>query len=320
MSSTNNYKIYVSLNDNTERMTQMDKIKGVIPPMITPFKENGDVDYEGFAANIMKWNCDKLAGYLVAGSNSETVYLSEAEKLELVRITVESSAAGRIIIAGTGLESAKETIVFTNKCAKLGAHSALVLTPSFYSGSMDTRAMIKYFSSVANNSDIPILIYNVTKFTHVNISAEAVAELSRHPNIVGIKDSNGDVPQLATFLRVADPSFQVMTGTFSAWYPALALGVTGIISAMANCCPNEIAEVQELFDAGNLEKAIDLYQQMFSVNTAITGTFGIAGLKFVADYIGYTGGYVRNPLSDSSEADKVKLTEILRKAQVKRHH
>ena len=294
----------------------MNKVKGVIPPMITPFKESGDVDYDGFASNVQKWNQDKMSGYLVIGSNSETCYLSEEEKLELVKLTVKNAAPGRAIMAGTGLESARETITFTNKCARLGAQSALVLTPHYYGGSMNTSAMIKFFTAVADSSDIPVLLYNVSKFTGVNISAEAVAELSRHPNIVGMKDSNGDVPQLATFLRVADPSFQVMTGTFSAWYPALTLGITGIISAMANCCPNEITEVQELFDAGEWECARDLYQRMFPVNGAVTGGFGIAGLKFATDYCGYTGGYVRNPLSDSSEEDKKKLAAILQKAKV----
>lgn len=286
--------------------------------MITPFKTNGDVDYDGFASNIRKWNGDKLAGYLVIGSNSETVYLSEEEKLELVRLTAENAAPGRRVMVGSGLESARETITLTNKCAKLGAHCALILTPFYYGSSMTTQALIRYFSVVADSSEIPILLYNVTKYTHVNISAEAVTELSKHPNIVGMKDSNGDVPQLATFLRVADPGFQVLTGTFAAWYPALTLGITATISAMANCCPNEIAEVQELFDAGDWEGARRVYQRMFPVNAAVTGTFGISGLKFATGYSGYTGGSVRNPLIDSSDEDKVKLTAILEKALVRK--
>ncbi|MCL2873948.1 MAG: dihydrodipicolinate synthase family protein [Defluviitaleaceae bacterium] len=295
----------------------MNKIKGVLPPMITPFKENGDIDYEGFISNIQKWNKDKIAGYLVIGSNSETVYLNEEEKLNLVKYTVENAAPGRAVMVGSGLESTRETISFTNKCARLGAHSALVLTPFYYGSSMTTKSLIKHFTTVADASDIPILIYNVSKFTHVNISADAIVELSRHPNIVGMKDSNGDVPQLATFLRVADPSFQVMTGTFSAWYPALALGITGIISAMANCCPNEITETQELFDAGKWEEARDLYNRMFPVNAAVTGAFGVAGLKFATDYTGYKGGRVRSPLLDSSDEEKSKIIEILQRAKIK---
>jgi len=296
----------------------MQKIKGVIPPMITPFKENGDVDYDGFISNVQKWNNDKLAGYLVIGSNSETVYLNEEEKLELIKHTVQNAAPERFVMAGTGLESTRETIKLTNKAAKLGATSALVLTPFYYNAAMTTKAMINYFTTVADHSDIPVLLYNVSKFTGINLSSEAIATLSKHPNIVGMKDSNGDVPQLATFLRVADPSFQIMTGTYSAWYPALALGITGIVSAMANCCPNEITETMELFDAGKLEESMALYQRMFPVNGAVTGAFGVAGLKFATDYAGYTGGYVRSPMIDSSDEDKVKLTAILEKAGVKK--
>jgi len=291
------------------------KIHGVLPPMITPFKENGDVDYEGFASNVRRFNEAPLAGYLVIGSNSETAFLSEEEKLELVRLTKENAAPGRQILVGSGLDSVRETIRLTNACAKLGADAALVLTPSYYSDAMGTKNLIRYFTEVADNAEIPVLIYNVTKFTHVNISADALAVLSRHPNIVGMKDSNGNVPQLATELRVADPSFQVMTGTFGAWYPALTMGITGIISAMANCCPEPIAEVQALYDAGRLQEAFDLYQRWFPVNAAVTGKYGIGGLKYCADRCGYTGGFVRNPLLDSTEQEKKELDAILAAAQ-----
>lgn len=292
----------------------MEKIHGVIPPMVTPFKSNGDLDTDGFVSNVKKWNNDKLAGYLVIGSNSETVYLSEEEKLELVKLTVEHAKKDRLIMVGSGLESARETIKLTNKCAKLGAQCALVLTPFYYGSAMDSKAMIRFFTEVADNSDIPILLYNVSKYTHVNIGADAIAELSRHKNIVGMKDSNGDVPQLATFLRVADPSFQVMTGTFSAWYPALTMGTTAIISAMANCSPNEIAETQELYEAGKQKEAYDLYQRMFPVNSAVTGGFGIAGLKYACNYLGYSGGHVRNPLTDCNAAQQEQLRAIIDKA------
>jgi len=292
----------------------MQRIHGVIPPMVTPFKANGDLDSGAFVSNVKKWNEARLAGYLVIGSNSETVYLSEDEKLELVKLTVEHAKKDRLIMVGSGLESARETIRLTNKCASFGAHCALVLTPFYYSPSMDSKAMIRFFTEVADNSDIPVLIYNVSKFTHVNIGADAVAELSRHKNIVGMKDSNGDVPQLATFLRVADPGFQVMTGTYSAWYPALTMGIDATISAMANCCPNEITETQELYEAGKQKESFDLYQRMFPVNAAVTVSYGIAGLKYACDYLGYSGGRVRNPLADCTETQREQLRAIIDKA------
>jgi len=282
--------------------------------MITPFKAKGELDSKAFVSNIEKWNKDELSGYLVLGSNSETVYLSDKEKLELVKLTSEHAKKGRLIIAGSGLESARETIKLTNKCAKLGAHCALILTPYYYDSSMDSKAMIRFFTKVADSCDIPILIYNVTKFTGVNIKADAIAELSRHKNIVGMKDSNGDVPQLATFLRVADKSFQIMTGTYSAWYPALTMGISATISAMANCCPNEIAKTQVLYEKGKQKESFELYQRMFPLNAAVTGNFGIPGLKYACDYLGYEGGHVRNPLSDCSEAQKEQLKVIVDKA------
>ena len=292
----------------------MNRIHGVIPPMVTPFREDGELDRDAFVSNIEKWNKDPLAGYLVIGSNSETVYLSEEEKIDLLKLTVEHADKNRLIMVGSGLESARETIKLTNKCASVGAHCALVLTPFYYGSSMDSAAMIRFFTEVADHSDIPVYIYNVTKFTHVNISADAVAELSHHKNIAGMKDSNGDVPQLATFLRVADPDFQVMTGTFSAWYPALTMGINATISAMANCCPGEIADTQRLYEEGNPGESLALYQRMFPVNTAVTGTFGIAGLKFACDYLGYSGGHVRNPLSDCSKIQQEQLKVIIDKA------
>ena len=292
----------------------MKKIHGVIPPMITPFRAKGELDTAAFVSNIEKWNKDRLAGYLVIGSNSETAYLSEKEKLELVKLTVEHAKKDRVIMVGSGVESARETIKLTNKCAKLGAHCALILTPFYYCSAMDSKAMIRFYTEVADNSGIPILIYNVSKFTHVNIGADAVAELSRHKNIAGMKDSNGDVPQLATFLRVADPKYQIMPGTYSAWYPALAMGLTATISAMANCCPNEIAETQDLYDAGKLKESFNLYQRMFPVNAAVTGTYGIPGLKYACDYLGYSGCHVRNPLADCTDAQKEQLRAIIDKA------
>jgi len=290
------------------------RIKGVIPPMITPFKENGDVDYWMHAGNMEKWNNDNLAGCLVLGSNSETVYLNEEEKLELIRITVEAARKDRLILAGTGMESTRETIKLTNKAARLGAHGALVLTPFYYGGKMNDEALIRYFTEVADNSDIPILIYNVTKFTHVNISADAVQVLSRHPNIIGMKDSSGDVPQLVKFISVVPEDFNLMVGTASSWYPALTLGISAGIMALANCSPNECALVQEYYENGQIEKSRDTYTRIFPVNTAVTAAYGIAGLKYACSLSGYEGGFVRKPLLELKEDEKKKVRDILSKA------
>lgn len=292
------------------------KISGVIPPMMTPFTERQAVDYNGHVRNLERWNQDQLAGYLVLGSNSEAAYLSEEEKIKLIELTVEHAEEDRPILAGTGLESAVETIRFTNRAAELGAHAALILTPSYYSGQMTDAALIGYFTEVADAAEIPVLIYNVPKFTGINVSTKVVETLSRHPNIAGMKDSSGNVPQLVSFLSVISEDFNLMVGTVSAWFPALTLGIRAGIFALANLAPNECAEIQTRYDAGDLDGARETYMRIFPVNTAVTATYGVAGLKYASDLIGYQGGTVRSPLLPLGEDEKSDVREILRKADL----
>lgn len=292
------------------------QLKGVLPPMITPFKENGDVDYEAFSYNIEKWNETDLRGYLVLGSNSETPFLSEEEKLELIKLTVSGSKKDKHIMVGTGMESIRETIRLTNKAASLGAESALLLTPGFFLNEMNTAALVDYFTTVADHVDIPILLYNVPKFARTNMGTDAVAKLSEHPNIIGMKDSSGNVPQLASYVRVSTDDFNVMVGTAGAWYPAMALGVQAGVHALANCCPNECVQMQTLFDAGKLDESRNLYQKMFPVNAAVTATYGVAGLKYGCDLMGFKGGYVRSPLQQLTDEKKEELRKIFASAEL----
>ncbi|NMA48180.1 MAG: dihydrodipicolinate synthase family protein [Tissierellia bacterium] len=293
------------------------KIKGVIPPMITPFKENGDVDYDKHIQNLKAWNEYDLAGYLVLGSNSETVYLTDEEKLRLIELTVKNNKYGKLIMVGTGMESTRATIELTNKAAKLGADCALLITPFYYAEKMNDEALIEYYKEVADNVDIPVLIYNVTKYTHINISPKAVGVLAKHPNIIGMKDSSGSVPQLVQFKKaIQGQEFNLLVGTASAWYPALTLGIEASIMALVNCCPGECVDVQKEYESGNDDKARELYERVFPVNSAVTGKFGIAGLKYACDVLGFQGGFVRKPMLQITEEETASLKEILSKAKV----
>lgn len=293
------------------------KIQGVLPPMITPFKENGDLDLDAHRMNVAKWDQTGLAGYLVMGSNSEAVYLTEEEKLALLKETMDVASKDKLIMVGTGMESTRETIRLTNRMAELGAQCALILTPYYYGGAMGDEAQIQFFTDVADHSDIPILIYNVTKFTHINISPKAIATLSKHPNIIGMKDSSGSVPQLIQFKQVIDPSeFNLMVGTASAWYPALDLGIDASIMALANCAPEACVQIQELFREGKRDEARTLYERMFPVNHAVTATYGVPGLKHACDLLGYQGGQVRRPLLGLTDEKKKAVQEILKTAEL----
>ena len=289
-------------------------IRGVIPPMITPFTPEGAVDLAAHAANVQRWNEAGLSGYLVLGSNSEAVYLNEREKLQLIECTCNNAASGHLILAGTGMESTRETIHLTREAAGAGAHAALIITPSFYQEQMKDDAQIRHFQAIADASPIPVLMYNVTKYTGINLSPRAVGILSEHPNIIGMKDSSGSIPQLVQYQKAAADGFNILVGTASAWYPALTLGVTGAVMALANCAPAECVRVQQWFGQGRAADAEALYRRLFPVNQAVTATYGIAGLKYACALRGYQGGSVRSPLPELSEQQKVEVKEILREA------
>jgi 4-hydroxy-2-oxoglutarate aldolase len=292
------------------RLTSND-LRGVLPPVLTPFSEDGSINFQAFVHNIERWNKTPLSGYLFLGSNSETAYLNEQEKIELLKRAKELIPANRVFLVGTGLESTQETIRFTNIAAGTGAQAALVLTPSYYIDQMNDSALVKHFTILADASDIPILLYNVPKHTHLNISANVVKTISTHPNIIGMKDSSGDCSQLETFLSVADANFTVLVGTAAAWYPALELGIKGGIMALATIAPNECTEIQSMFNSESQQQARTLFERLLPVNTAVTATYGVAGLKYAADILGYMGGFVRSPLLPLDQESKSRIKKIL---------
>lgn len=272
------------------------ELKGVFPPMITPFAQDESLDLEAHLHNVRRWNKVQLGGYVVLGSNSETVFLNEAEKLQLIEATAREAAPGRRIIAGTGLESTRATIRFTREAAKAGAEVALVITPHFYGAKMDENALVNHFQRVAEAVPIPVLLYHVSKFTHLTLSPAALSRMARHPNLVGMKDSSGSIPQLVQYQAVVGDAFQLMAGTASIWYPALCLGVQAAVMALANCAPQACVDIQAAFEAGHLQEAEALYRQVFPLNQAVTATWGIAGLKHACALAGYQAGYLRAPL------------------------
>ena len=220
-------------------------LHGIFPPIPTPFI-NGNIAYDELAANIEKWSKTGLKGLVAMGSNGEYVYLSAEEKREFVAKVVEMSPDHMLVIAGTGCESTKETIELTRDCAARGAHAALVVSPYYYGGRMNEAALIAYFTAVADHSPIPILLYNVPKFTHINMTSGLVAQLSRHPNIVGIKDSTGNVIQLGEYANHVTAGFNLLVGTAGALLGALALGCVGGVLALANVPPQICVRIYQL--------------------------------------------------------------------------
>ncbi|MBW2516191.1 MAG: dihydrodipicolinate synthase family protein [Deltaproteobacteria bacterium] len=291
------------------------ELNGIFPPIPTPFI-NEKVAYDKLAANIERWNPAGLKGYVVLGSNGEYVSLSEEEKRAVVDSVVQSAANDMLVIAGTGCESTAETIRLTEDCAKLGADAALVVTPHYYGGRMNDVALIQYFSTVADQSSIPILLYNVPKFTHINMAADLVARLSEHPNIIGLKDSSGNVIQLGEILSAVTRDFFVLVGTASVLFSGLTLGCVGGINALANVAPKQCVAILDQVKKGNLDAARELQLKMLPVNQAVTAVYGVPGLKAAMDMLGYFGGDPRKPLLPSSEREKSEIETILKQADL----
>lgn len=290
------------------------EIKGVYPPITTPFDKQENIDFGALEKNIAKWNKTDLAGYVVFGSNGEYAFLSEQEKLDIVKACVDNVGEGKKVIVGSGCESTRDTIELTNKCAKLGANFALVVNPNFYKGAMNKKVLKAHYTAVADASEIPILLYNVPKNTNINLDPDLVADLAEHPNIVGIKDSSANITQLAQIISMTSPDFNVLVGTAGVLYPGLVFGAKGGVMALATCCPDKCIEIFNLYNEGKLTEAKELQMRMIPVNNAVTGTFGIPGLKYVMDTLGYIGGPTRRPLLPLTGEDQVKLNQIIKTA------
>ncbi len=295
-------------------MSQID-LNGIFPPIPTPFVGDA-IAFDKLAFNIEKWSQTGLKGMVVMGSNGEYVHLTADEKRKLVEQAVEMTPDHMLVIAGTGCESTKETIELTRDCAERGAHAALVVTPHYYSGRMNEAALMAFFTTVADQSPIPIILYNVPKFTHVNLTVKLVAQLSSHPNIIGIKDSTGNVIQLGDFANNVDPDFDLLVGTAGALFGGLVLGCDGGVLALANIAPEICVKIHEAVKSGDYETAKKMQLKMIPVNQAVTATYGVPGLKAAMDMLGYFGGDPRLPLMPSSEKEKSEIRRILTQAEL----
>ncbi len=293
----------------------MKQLKGIMPPIATPFI-NDEVAYDKLAQNFSKWNKTGLSGFVVMGSNGESVFLTRNEKLKLVEEVKKNISEDKLLITGTGSDSIRETISLSNDAADRGADYALILTPSFYKSEMKPAAYIKYFSAVADRTKIPVIIYNVPKFTGVDIEAETVAKLAEHKNIVGIKNSSENIRQTTEMIDQTPKDFAVIIGTASVLYPGLDAGAVGGILALANIAPNECVQLQKFVEERKHTEALELQKKMLPVNKAITAKYGVAGLKAAMDMLGYFGGEPRAPLSVLSEPDKQQLKQILLSAHL----
>ena len=295
--------------DEPVRQKGMLSLAGIYPPITTPFDQRGEVSYDALAGNLARWRTYDLAGYVVLGSNGEAAYLTEQEKRRVLEQARSSIPSDKLLIAGTGCESTRATIALTADAAQAGADAALVITPHFFS--LNADRLLGYYHAVADASPIPVILYNVPKFTHADMDADTIARIAVHPNIIGIKDSGGNITKIGDTIRQAGPDLQVLAGSAGFLLASLALGAVGGVVALANIAPQQAIDIHGLYQQGAWAEAAALQRRMIPVNSAVTARFGVPGLKAALDMLGWYGGPVRAPLTNLSEGERDTLRGVL---------
>lgn len=298
--------LYTSIKD-----PKMIKLNGVFPPLPTAFDEDQNLDTHNMNQNISRLNQFDLAGYLLLGSNGELVMLTEEEKIKVYNDCRKAIPASKLMIAGTGGLSTLETIRLTKAAGNAGADAALVLNPFYYKGLMTAEALKKHYFDVADASEIPIIIYNMPANSGMDMSAELIAKFSTHPNIIGLKDSGGNLTKMGDIKRLVNPDFQIIAGSAGFLLPALTIGAIGGILALANIAPQKCIDIYENFNQNNLDEAREIQLKMIPINSTITSGMGVPALKYAMDFLGLYGGISRKPIQPLNENQKQIVKQLL---------
>jgi 4-hydroxy-2-oxoglutarate aldolase len=292
------------------------RLAGAFAPLTTPFNADGSVALDRLRENITRYNQTRLAGYAINGSTGESVLLRWDEVYRVWETAKEAAAPYKTLIAGAGAEATAETIEHTNRAAQIGYDVALVRTPSFYKPAISDEMLAAHYLRIADAARIPIMIYSVPVFTNVTAKAPLVGRLAQHQNIVGMKDSSGDVEEIGKISDATPDDFNLLSGSASTLFESLKRGAVGAIVAPACAFPELCAEICEAAAAGNDEHA-RAQQQKLTGSAKLLAQCGIAGLKYALDQLGYYGGAPRLPLMPPDEAARRSLDEMIAGARAK---
>lgn len=284
---------------------------GIFPPIPTPFDVSGSIDCDALATNLEFLDTFGLRGYVVLGTNGEAVHMNIEERIRLLELTRNLIPDNRLLIASTGCPSTRQTISLSQQADAIGADAILILPPYYYKSQMVTHTLAKHFHMVADACSIPVIIYNMPACAGMDLNADTIAAIADHPNIIGLKDSGGDVVKLGALHQELGDDFQILAGSAGFLLPALSVGAVGGVLALANIAPAQCLAIRELFLAGDLDEARRIQLRLIEVNTAVTRRWGVAGLKAAMDLLGLAGGAVREPLLDLKKPDIERLKSIL---------
>jgi 4-hydroxy-2-oxoglutarate aldolase len=289
----------------------MKRFTGIFTPIATPFRDDDTLHEAALRSNVAKWMTTSLTGLVVLGSNGEAPSLDDDEADRVVNIVRDGVPKDRPLIAGTGRESTRATIEATRRAAAAGVDAALVRTPSFFKPQMTSDAFVRHYTEVADASPIPVLLYNVTLYTGVNLLPEAVERLATHPNIIGMKESGGDIAQIAEFVGRTPDHFTVLAGSATTLVHALCAGCDGAILALAALVPDACQRMLLLVKERKLDEAAALQRELLPLARSVGGIYGVPGLKAALDLMGYVGGAPRPPLRSVSSKISALISEEL---------
>ncbi len=288
--------------------------KGVITAIVTPFK-NDKIDYDSYFKIIDKQLSAKIDGVLPCGTTGESPTLSYEEHLELIQKTVLYVNKRTLVIAGTGSNSTKEAIYLTEEACKLGVDGVLSVNP--YYNKPTQEGLYQHFWQIAENSSVPVMLYNIPGRTNVNLLPETVARLAQHSKILSIKEATGDLNQMARVKHLA-PHLDLLSGDDSLLLPVLSIGGTGVVSVIGNIFPKTLKTIIDLYNQGDRNSALEKYYEIFPImNMAFMETNPIP-IKAALHWFGLCSDEIRLPLTkltqgSGAEQFRKKLFELKEK-------
>ena len=289
-------------------------LKGIIPPLVTPFDQAGAVRFDCFERNIDKYLEAGIDGFLVAGSTGESVYLEHSEKLKLTEVARKRIPSSKMLLAGTGSESTRATIELTIEVPDRGVDAVLVKNPFYYKSQMSFDVYMAHYTAVADASPVPVIVYSVPVFTGVALESRLVIELAKHPNIRGMKDSSGDVRLISETVWNTDrAAFSVVAGTGATLLHTMSAGARGGIVALVCAAPNAMIELYRAYVSGDLKKADAVQRIIAPAANAVTSEHGISGLKYAMELEGFQPGIARRPLLPIKTVQQEDLQQIFRR-------
>jgi 4-hydroxy-2-oxoglutarate aldolase len=288
-------------------------LAGILVAAVTPFDPvTGEIDLVGMRTNVRAWMEHPVLGVVVGGSTGEAVFLDDEERRKLLDAVRPLVTGDRLMIAGAGAESTRTTLRHCRMAAEAGADAVLVKPPAFYKGAMTPEALALHYRHVADQSELPVIIYQVPpKLSTIDLPTGLVAELSRHENIIGIKDSRAAIELVGELVEKCKPGFQVLVGSGSTLYASLEIGAVGGVLGVGNLMPAETAEMVSAHQEGRAQAAGKLQEHVGPVHKAIVGDMGVPGIKAAMDLMGLRGGKPRPPLLPLAERRREELRAVL---------